>query len=220
MGFGYLLYGFLMMLEVGIPTSYEFALAIDIFPNLAGYLLMLTAARRLSPYAEGFARFRQALYPLLVLGGAEYIVGILSIFWESAVLAAVSEGIICISLVLQPLAFFFLFSGIVSLAGEVGLPKIVSRARFSSTLGLTYYLLQLLLTIASDLSLSIPAGILNPLHWILLLLWIIFLIFSEVTIFGCYMYICYEGEENVNAKGVLNPFEKLVARIKKGKDDK
>ncbi len=220
MGFGYLIYGFFMMLEVRIPTSYSFALGIDLFPNLAGYLFMLTAARRLNSYAAGFSRCRQVLYPLVALGALEYAAEILSIFLPSAGLALFSELLTCAGLILQPAAFFFLFSGIVSLSGEVELPKIVSRARFTTVLGGAYYLLQIFVTVADDLSLGIPAGVLNPLRWVLLLLWTIFLILAEFTVFGCYMYICYEGEENVNSKGLMNPIERLAARLKKGKDDR
>ena len=51
MGFGYLLYGFMMLVEVGLTVNAQYSVGIDIFPDLAGYLFMLAAARRLSDYS-------------------------------------------------------------------------------------------------------------------------------------------------------------------------
>ena len=145
MGFGFLFYGFLMMIEIGIATSSEYSLSLDVFPDLAGYLFMLTAACRLELYAKGFARFKKALFPLVAVGFLIYGVSVLSLFDISPVMLENALHILqYATIILQPIAFFCLFGGIMVLASEVGLPAIASRAKLLAGVGTAYYAAQLL----------------------------------------------------------------------------
>ncbi|MBR6769079.1 MAG: hypothetical protein IKM34_06300 [Clostridia bacterium] len=113
MGFGFLFYGFLMMIELSIATSADYALSVDVFPDLAGYLFMLTAAWRLEDYAKGFARFKKCLLPLVAVGAMIYGASMLSLFdIYPAVLEKVLHGLQYATIILQPIAFFCLFGGI------------------------------------------------------------------------------------------------------------
>lgn len=218
MGFGFLFYGFLMMIELGIATSAEYALSVDVFPDLAGYLFMLTAAYRLELYANGFARFKKMLYPLVAVGAMIYGVSILSLFdFYPAVLESVLHGLQYATIILQPIAFFCLFGGIMALAVEVELPAIASRAKLLAVIGTAYYAAQFLFALADDLSLPIFGSFVGFLRYALMIVWLVFVIMTEWMLFQCYMYICYEGEERITAEDAVNPFAKFFNKNKKGK---
>ena len=218
MGFGLLFYGFLMMIELQVPTSATYSLGVDIFPDLAGYLLMLTAACRLAAYAKGFERFRKALFPLIAVGIVAYGVGILSVFdVNPALLVQITYGVKYATMVLQPIAFFFLFAGMISLSAEVGLPSIASQTKLLAGLGAAYYAAQLVFSLTSDLSSVFTASFSGFIRYLLMIVWYIFVIFAEVELFRCYMYICYEGEERITKEDAINPFAKLFKNLKKGK---
>lgn len=218
MGFGYLFFGFLMMIELSVRTSVAYPIGIDLFPDLAGYLLMLTAACRLSGYAKGFDRFRIALYPLLAVGCVKFVVGTLSAFGLfEGTLAAVMTVCGYLSVLLQPVAFFFLFAGIMSLAFSVELPHIASQARFLAVIGTAYYIAQLLLNIvAGYTSLLTPVWASN-LNFIFSIVFLIYVILAEVCLYRSYMYICYEGEETVTKEDAVNPLAHILDKLKKGK---
>ena len=99
----------------------------------------MTAACRLELYAKGFARFKKLLTPLIVVGALIYAVSILSVFdIYPALLENAMHGLRYATLVLQPIAFFCLFGGIMSLAMEVELPNIASRAKLLADEHLTF----------------------------------------------------------------------------------
>ncbi len=218
MGFGFLFFGFLMMIELGIATSAEYALSIDVFPDLAGYIFMLTAAWRLELYAKGFARFKKLLMPLVAVGTLIYGVSILALFdFRPAMLEEVLHGLQYATIILQPIAFFCMFGGIMALATEVELPAIASRAKLLAGIGTAYYAAQLLFMLADDLALPLFGSYVGFLRYGLMIVWLIFVIMTEWMIFQCYMYICYEGEERITPEDAANPFAKFFNKNKKGK---
>lgn len=220
MGFGILFFGFLMMIELMVSTSAEYMLGIDLFPDLAGYFLMLTAACRLSPYNKGFARFRVALYPLLGVSTVSFAVGLFSAFGVApSVLDFVFRVANGLSVLLQPVAFFFLFSGIVRLADSVELPKLSFGARLLAVMSTAYYLCQIVFTVVSVLPTGFPENMLSVVNYVLTLVYLLFVILTEVLLFRCYMFICYEGEERVSPTDAVNPIAKFFNKFKKGNGD-
>lgn len=218
MGFGFLFFGFLMMIELGIATTAEYAISIDVFPDLAGYLFMLTGAFRLELYAKGFERFKKCLLPLVAVGAMIYGAGILSLFGVSpAILESALHLLQYATIILQPIAFFCLFGGVMAIALEVELPAIASRAKLLAVIGSVYYGAQLLFMLADDLSLPVFGSFVGFLRYGLMILWLIFVLMTEWMLFQCYMYICYEGEERITPEDVANPFAKFLNKNKKGK---
>ena len=217
MGFGFLFYGFLMMIELGVSTSLDHALSVDVFPDLAGYLFMLTAACRLELYAKGFARFKKWLIPLVAVGTLLYAVSILSVFGiYPEILEIATHGLRYATIVLQPIAFFCLFGGIMALAIEVELPSIASRAKLLAVIGTAYYAAQFIFMAADDISPMLFASFGGFVRYGLMIVWLIFVIMVEFMVFQCYMYICYEGEERITPEDAANPFAKMLGK-KKGK---
>ena len=68
MGFGFLLYGYLMTLEAGLLVNASPKIGFDIFPDLLGYLFFYLALRKLSPYALGFRQAKNVCYLLFPVG--------------------------------------------------------------------------------------------------------------------------------------------------------
>ena len=214
MGFGLLFYGFLMMVEIAVRTQVGSAIGIDIFPDLAGYLLMLAAACRLDGYAKGFTYFRKCLYPLIILGTVSFAVGLVSITgYYLTLLEIVADAVKFLSLLLQGVAFFFLFAGVVSLAREVELPGIATRARYTMVIGTVYYLFQFVLSLLYELPLGISQATLAPFGFSSMVIFLVFIILGEVVLFNCYRYICYEGEETIRPGEVENPLAKFLNKL-------
>ena len=214
MGFGLLFYGFLMTFDIMVRTQAMAEVGIDIFPDLAGYLLMLAAANRLDGYARGFSLFKKALYPLIAVGALTLLVGYASIFGEMLfLLETLTRYLKLATLLFQGVAFFFLFAGIISLASEVELPGIASRARFVAATGVVYYSFQTILTVTALLPLPISSQTLSPFMTASMLIGMFFLIFGEVVLFNCYRYICYEGEEQLKPGDAVNPLANALNKL-------
>ena len=214
MGFGLIFYGFLMMIEITVRTVSGSAVGIDIFPDLAGYLLMLAAASRLEDYAKGFATFKKCLYPLIALGTLSFMIGIFSVTGlYTAYLEVAIDAVKAASLLVQGIAFFFLFAGIVSLANEVDLPGVAQRARYACVVGSVYYAFQFILTLGYELPIGISEATLAPFTMASMMIFLIYVILSEIVFFNCYRYICYEGEEYFNPQDIESPIAKFLNKL-------
>ena len=214
MGFGILFYGFLMMIEIAVRTNAGSTVGIDVFPDLAGYLLMLTAACRLDGYAKGFTYFKKSLYPLLFLGTVSFSLGLFSVTGLYLdVLEVAMDAVKFLSLILQGISFFFLFAGIISLSGEVDLPGIAARARYTTVIGTVYYLFQIVLTLSYELPIGISDETLAPFSFVSMLIFLVYIILGEVVLFNCYRYICYEGEEYFNPGDIESPIARFMNKL-------
>lgn len=214
MGFGLIFYGFLMMVEIAVRTQAGSPLGIDIFPDLAGYLLMLAAACRLDGYAKGFTYFRRTLYPLLVLGTLSFAIGLFSVTGlYLGILEIAADAVKFLSLIMQGVAFFFLFAGIISLANEVELPGIAARSRYTLIVGSVYYIFQVILTLCYKLPIGISDTTLAPFSMVSMLIFLVFILLGEVVLFNCYRYICYEGEEYFNPGDIESPIAKFMNKL-------
>ena len=214
MGFGLIFYGFLMMVEISIRTSAVANVGIDIFPDLAGYLLMLAAANRLDGYAKGFTLFRRSLYPLIAVGTLSLAIGYLSIFSIALpLLETLTTACRICSLLFQGVAFFFLFAGIISLAKEVELPGIATRARYTTVVGTVYYVFQTGLILLEVLPIGISQKTLAPFTVVSMMAWLVFLLLGEIVLFNCYRYICYEGEETLDPMAIESPIAKVLNKL-------
>lgn len=215
MGFGYLIYGFLMMIGVLVPTSVRFGTGIDAFPDLAGYLFFLTALTRLAPYAKGFATGRKWMLGLVPVGMVQFAASALTLYepWLP-VLSVILPVCSLLSALLCPMAFFHLFSGLWTLSGEVDLPKIAVSARRAAVFGFIHYGLELFLTITVLFDLPIAAsGSMQIFRIAKQMVSIVYVIYCGVVSYRAYMYICYEGEETVGNEGLQNPVSSLMNKL-------
>ena len=217
MGFGFLLIGFMMMIEVGVKTSEIYNIGFEIFPDIIGYVFFFLALRKLKSYAPGFKLAKYVCYPLLALGSVKFVAQLLSLIDRYTALSlgesfqSVISGILgtCefAKVALLMLFNLFLFQGIRTLAKEVELPKISRRAVVAIVLNLLYFIVR-----ASVYVFPYSDAQIAFLYYVYTILWYALLFFTIFLVFGCYMYICYEGEEDI-----IVPESRLSRFIKRNK---
>ena len=198
-----------MMIDYGIKTIAEYNIGFDIFPDIIGYIFFFLAMKKLKPYAEGFRYAKFVTYFLMALGGVTLATQICS-FTNShgEILAAVLYHCEFARLVLFALFNIFAFSGIRKLAYNVDLPKIARRAVAALIINLLYFIMKI-----SVYAFTFTEAQRAFIIILYSLTWYILLLFSLFLVMGCYMYICYEGEEEI-----IVPESKLAAFLKKLKN--
>lgn len=215
MGFGLLLYGYLMLVTAG--NSY-----IDFFPDLLGYLFFWLALRKLTPYSMGFRRAKTICIPLFAVGTATLAGQILSQLDMGGTI--VTDILVYSELAKNVLLFFFhigLMKGIIELSRDVGLPRLCRRGRIGLILSICLYLIAIILQSLELLAPSLVKNYATAYSFAGLVYMLLFygtFFFNLFLIFSCYRQICYEGEENLTPPD--NPLEKLFKKISKsGKHD-
>ncbi|MGM9636843.1 MAG: hypothetical protein ACI3YK_02540 [Eubacteriales bacterium] len=210
MGFGLLLYGYLMLITAG--NSY-----IDFFPDLLGYLFFWLALRKLTPYSMGFRRAKSICIPLFAVGAVTLAGQILSQFAVGG--AIVTDLLVYSELAKNALLLFFhigLMKGIIELSRDVELPRLCGRGRIGMILSVCLYLIAIIL---QSLELLVPslveshATAYSFAGLVYMLLFYGMFFFNLFLIFSCYRQICYEGEEDLTLPD--NPLEKLFKKISK-----
>lgn len=221
MGFGYLLYGYLMLIDYGVKTSEQSGVGIDIFPDLLGYILFFVALKNLAKHAPGFARAKSACIPLFAVGGLTL---------AGQLLTAVGVNYTPIVTILKytdyakyPLLLFFhigLLDGIRTLSLDVDLPKLSDKARIGTLISAFYYSLG---TCMIFFEIIVPnrvgkiASIYNTVGYLFQILFYLMFFYVLYVIFSAYRQICYEGDENMEASGT-NPLTKLFDKYKNAKN--
>ena len=193
------------MIDYGIKTIAEYNIGFDIFPDIIGYIFFFIAMKKLKPYAEGFKYAKFMTYFLILLGGVTLGAQIFS-FTNShgSLLAKILYHCEFARLVLFALFNIFVFSGIRKLAKDVDLPKIARHAVVALIINLLYFIMKI-----SIYAFSFSEAQRSFIIILYSLTWYILLFYSFFLIMGCYMYICYEGEEEI-----IVPENKLATFIR------
>jgi len=196
MGFGLLLFGLTFLIDYGVVISSEFNIGFDVYPDLIGYIVIFIALRKLTPYGKGFKNAKFMCYPLFLIGLGLIALPLIALAKSHLSLIALLIQYCYIARDIAWIMFsMLLFSGIRELASEVELPKIVKRTTVAFVLGLLYFLPRISIYIIN----FTQAQKAFVIYWYSLL-WYVFLFFSLYLTFNCYMYICYEGEEDPEIK--------------------
>mgnify|MGYP003571345824 CR=1 FL=1 len=206
MGFGFILIGYMMMVEVGVSTSEIYNIGFEIFPDVIGYVLFFLALKKLRHYSRGFRIAKSLTYILMPLGGIKLIAQAWSFTGLYAqTISRILDGCELSKVVLLSLFNIFLFSGIRELAKEVELPKIVRRSLIALLINLLYFVTRMVVYVAPFTDAQAAF-----LYYVYNILWYILLFFTFFLVFSCYMYICYEGEEDITV-----PESKITAFFKR-----
>ncbi len=219
MGFGFLLYGYLMMIELGIRVVESPAIGFDVFPDLLGYIFFYLALRKLSPYAKGFSQAK-AICWLLFPAGAVTLLG-QTLAWIGIGMSFVPAMLEYAKLGTNLLLLFFhmgFLSGIAKLSADVDLPRLSAKAKMGLGMSVFSYFVGILLQLSEKLIpdlLNKYAGIHAYIGLVYQLLFYLVFFFNLYVIFSAYRQICYEGEEDPD--GITNPLEWLYNRFKGGK---
>ena len=191
MGFGFLFIGFMLLYDYEIVLAADGVgyLALDIFPDVLGFLLLFLGLRKLCRKGEDFAFLKKASLFLLPLSVLMLVKGTLLFpaFYDAATgkmgLAATALDV-CMRLL--KLAFtYLLFQKTAAMAFRLGEPKLSSHhgliPRIAMVDGVLYLASTALRTFApqSLLTLTSTVTILELLFWVLLV-W-----FGAICLFRC-----------------------------------
>ncbi len=196
MGFGILFIGYLISFVFTMTRLY-------VFTDLASALLIVYALTKLAPYGKHFKYSLYGAYGLAAVGFMElmsFTISIFELFPDFLVVFDNITGYIKIGVVL---AFhFLLFVAIRKIAIETGVSKIRDRSVTSIVVTFFYYALVIIF------SLDIPAvsEATKYFSFPVMLIGIIWIIINAALIFSCYMWICAEGDEDMESPAVNIPF--------------
>ncbi|MBE6564866.1 MAG: hypothetical protein E7655_06315 [Ruminococcaceae bacterium] len=191
MGFGLLFLGYLFLFD--FPYK-----GLDIFPDAAGFAIMLLGLLTLVEYERSFRRPLYAGFCLLILNAADLALQ-LATFFGADVPAAVNDvftylllaGLLCYNILL--------FTAVRTIATETGLPSLRVRAVrniiFTIALFAIKVFFSLDFTFIREMSIRLNeavhfASVLFLLDWAILFL-------NALLLFSCYMRICKEGDEDM-----------------------
>ena len=209
MGFGLLIYGYLMMIDFGVSTIAEYNIGFDVFPDIVGYIIFFTALKKLSRHASGFRIAKYLSIPLIVLGAVKLAAEGFSFFGKyGSVISSVLDACEWAKLTLFVIFNLFLLSGVRSLAARVELPKTVKRSTGAMIINLLYFIMKV-----SVYAFPFAEGERYFMILSFSLTWYLLVFFTIFVMFNCYMYICYEGDENIMIPE--SRLTKLLKKIKK-----
>lgn len=216
MGFGLLFIAFTMLFVVfGYQIDPATNLGFDILPDLLAYILIYRGLKNLKPYSKGFVYARMLTIPLMGLGAVTFVSQVIAMIGAQVPSVAKYWGVLStivdtVDTVSIPFLFFLLVNlcmGIETLAREVELPKVVTRAKIASFLSCAYFIGKLLVGI-----LPLP----NIVQWLMgILSFVVYFVYLYL-LFSCYMRIVYADEP---PKQMFNPLFHLLDKSKKKDSD-
>ena len=192
MGFGLLFIGYSFLVTVPL-SGLEI---IDTLTNIVGFVIMIIALHKLVNHGENFRRARLVLYYLAIWGvgiaGMEVATMLNWDFAESLIF-----GMRTVHFAALAALHFFLLMGMHRLAIDVDIAKIARKTKRNMYLSVGFIALQAALELLRIIFvLRVPAFFI-PLS---MGMWPIILLLNSVQIFSCYMWICYEGDEDMEKK--------------------
>ncbi|MBE6638517.1 MAG: hypothetical protein E7616_03550 [Ruminococcaceae bacterium] len=213
MGFGLISLGWLFFAD--IPWK------IDLLADFIGCYLIIAGCRRLKPYSAHFESAVKWFGVLLVPSVAITVLEIVYALMEKQQLSQYLLHLEIAHTLIFTLSLHFLLMGLIQISTDVGRGKIARKCR--RNLGITavailFYVLTRLLANMEFANKTVTNTI--GISWLIAnVLWYWMLVLHFIQIFSCYMWICYEGDEDMPIKESAfktNPY----ARFEKKKADR
>ena len=187
MGFGYVFLGCLLTCNVTYHT----------YTDVFAVALMLLGLSTLSPYARGFALSFRAGIPFLAVSAVSFFVSVFSLIglWTAPV--ALVSSLTVLSLVCRFFFFWLFFVGVDEVAKQTDIPKLRAHALRSRFLTPIFCAMALFLEIGffTEHTVFLQYYLLGY-----LVFGVIYSLLNSKTVYECYMLICFEGDENMDAK--------------------
>lgn len=207
----------MLFLEIGLSAGG--GVGIDIFPDVAGYLFMLAAARRLSGYSDFFSKMKIALIPLIALGGAVFTCQVLGTLGINGDLLSLTSWLAYVMEPFKMVALVLMLCGIREIASDADLLKIAKRATALTVATVFYCIMMMLVKTESELSvIGASEGLVGWLSLATAVYFYLLFAFTLFEIFSCYRFICREGDEDMEGGEMWNPLEGLYSKFGKSKD--
>ena len=193
MGFGFVFFGTLFAVNV----------AFDSFTDIFAFAFMMISLSRLVPYANGFSRAFRVGIPLFGVSFVRFVLSFLDLVRILPIPSPVTYTLTFLSLAGKLLFYLFFFTGVVEIAKETEIPKLYRHARRSYILTFVFCALAALgrtAELISNVNTSVIFGyVLFGIIIASFLFGIVYALLNCKTVYECYMLICYEGDENMDA---------------------
>jgi len=190
-GFGLLFLGYFFLFD--FPYK-----GLDIFPDAAGFGLMLLGLLSLVEYERAFRRPLYAGFGLLLLNVIDLAFQ-LSAFFGKALPSAVTDVFTYLLLFALLLYQCLLLDGIAAIAKQTDLPALRFRAIRNKIFTVAMAVIKLFFSLdfafIRDMSIRLNTAL--PFSSILFLLDWLVLLLNALLLFSCYMRICKEGDEDM-----------------------
>ena len=201
MGFGYLFLGYLFFFNVAYAG----------YTNLFAVLLMLLGLSSLKQYARHFSSAFYTGLPLLAISLFSFVGEMLKLL-DFAVLPDVAFAFANILFHLFAFAFMWaVLTGVIEIATETSIPVLVARAMRNRLFVPFFYVLAALTetdTVFGSYSVYFVMA--------RLLFGLVFTFLCAKCFFECYVWICLEGDENMDSGrsrfGFINKLNAISAR--------
>lgn len=207
-----LFFGFLFLLTSPLHDITLRSTGIAVLPSFVGYAIMLYACHRLSPYGVNFKRSRNLYRVLFPLGFLASIISLIDARTEKAWITKVKDVFENIEGAILGVTLVLMFLALSQIAADVGKKTLSARAKLGAILSGGYYALML------PVMLFVPGA--SGSKWLAAvnyIVWIAIFVFDCFQIYGCYMWICYEGDEDMPYKP--GKMEKLLSKLVHSQDD-
>lgn len=202
MGFGYVFFGCLFFCNLTYRN----------FTDVFAVALILLGLATLAPYARGFKNAFRVGLPTLGFAFLSFAVEILLLLKLFPLPTLLISALAVVNILAKALLLWLFFAGVEEVAKETDIPKLRAHALRSRFLTPVYAAMGLIFEIDVFTAHSVF------LKWFLLfylLFGLIYVILNAKTAYECYILICYEGDENMDA-----PKQPLFGRGKKASKDK
>ena len=213
MGFGLLSLGWLFIFD--IPWK------IDLLVDFLGCFLVMMGCRRLKPYSVHFANAYKWFGVLIVPSVAITALEIAYTFLKKEAWSQYLLHLEVVHTLVFAVALYYLLLAMIRISTDVGRGKIARKCRRNiaiSMVTILFYVATRLL-VNMDFKNATATNIIG-ISWLIgNVLWYLTLMLHFVQIFSCYMWICYEGDEDMPMKESAvktNPY----ARYEKKKADR
>ncbi len=195
MGFGVLFFGYLLNLSM-----------FKQFTDVICFLIMLYALIMLSRFNQGFRRAMYLCVPLAIAGGAYFIyeicvmLGVVSyVSIPESTTTLVTSYYAVLSGILKLTFTAFLLSGIQQIGKETAVPVIELKAARNRFLAFVYYIPYIFTELSYEQG-SLMEKIALYAFIPVFIFGIVYHIMNLALIHNCYVWICLEGEENMERK--------------------
>lgn len=221
MGFGFMFLGYLLLLG----TNFEMlGIPVDVTPDFIGFLIMTYGFTTACKYCDCFKITRILGIIGVPVSFAEMTLSVVIALNESA-LPAVAVTVIYYTYLIFKLIFTLsLIWSLYQIAAQTGVEKLRKKSvRCAIYTVLLVYLSQFAGQLMGFFGITLDAALLSGVS---MLCDAIYIIVNTTLIFGCYMWICLEGDEDMpdredrKFKTPFDYFEKAQARDRAAKEEK
>lgn len=206
MGFGLLVIGYFMLINVPFH-------GVDLPPDLLGYILIFASLTKLGKYGNKLNIAKYITLPLIFLSGVKFVFSLIAAFGFGTynTLLAVTGYVLALILLIF---YFFLLLGIRDLAKRVKLEKNARKSVRNLIIIIVFYVFTAYVNlcmhgILPEISGMKPGAMLG----IQQLFGYLIRFLNLIQFMSCYMWICLEGDENMERKNTLTSvIDKLLKR--------